>query len=205
MKVFIDLCSGLGGASEAFLNNPEWIVFRFENNPILFEAVPRTFEADVLSWMDWLPQWCAENLVDVDEVVIWASPPCREFSEGYNGPKSEAARRGDDYEPDMTIFQACLDIIEFITPTFWIIENVKGSIPFFTPEIGKWKQRIFSFYLWGYFPHLDIDPYAEHSKASQDVHSANPLRANLKAKIPLIVSESLLKSVDSFTTLDRWI
>ena len=205
MKVFIDLCSGLGGASEAFIHNPEWIVFRFENNPILFEAVPRTFEADVLSWMDWLPQWCKENLANVDEVVIWASPPCRAFSEGYNGPKSVAARAGDDYEPDMRIFQACLDIIEFITPNYWILENVKGSIEFFTPEIGKWKQRIFSFYLWGNFPHVDIDPYATHFKSEQDVHSQNPLRANLKAKVPIEISQALMKSIDNFTTLDNWI
>ena len=204
MKVFIDLCSGLGGASQAFVDDPEWTVYRFENNPILFEAVPFTFEADVTTWMDWLPAWIDEHLKDVDEVVIWASPPCREFSEGYNGPKSIATRAGEDYEPDMTIFQACLDIIEFITPNYWMLENVKGSIPFFTPEIGKWKQRVFSFYLWGNFPHLDIDPYAKHFKSEQDVHSANPLRANLKGKVPIEVSSALLTAIDNFTSLEQW-
>ena len=31
----LDLCSGLGGASEAFVKDPYWDVVRIENNPEL--------------------------------------------------------------------------------------------------------------------------------------------------------------------------
>ena len=37
----LDLCSGLGGASEAFVNHPHWEVIRIENNELLAD-VPHT-------------------------------------------------------------------------------------------------------------------------------------------------------------------
>jgi len=35
MKLMLDLFSGLGGASEAFMDHDGWQVTRFENNPDL--------------------------------------------------------------------------------------------------------------------------------------------------------------------------
>ena len=32
MKIFVDLCCGLGGASEAFQQDPDWLVIRIDNN-----------------------------------------------------------------------------------------------------------------------------------------------------------------------------
>ncbi len=32
-KIVIDLCAGLGGGSEAFMNNPDYRVIRIDNNP----------------------------------------------------------------------------------------------------------------------------------------------------------------------------
>lgn len=202
MKLFLDLCSGFGGASEAFANTPHWEVIRIENNPEL-ASVPHTRLLDILTWEEWISDIPFEAF---DEVVIWASPPCREFSDAYSSPKSIAAREGDlgDYEPNMEIFDACLAIIEVVQPTYWIIENVKGASPYFIQEIGKHRQRIGPFLLWGNFPFIDVGPYFQHSKATQDVHSSNPLRVNHKAMIPIEISNGLKNSIGYVVRLDHW-
>ena len=53
MKVMWDVCSGLGGASEAFMNRDDWTVIRIENNPIL-QGLEITHDRDVLLWPDWV-------------------------------------------------------------------------------------------------------------------------------------------------------
>ena len=73
MKLFLDLCSGFGGASEAFANTPHWEVIRIENNPELSQ-VPHTRLLDVEHWLDWLPGLISE--MGSRPAVIWASPPC---------------------------------------------------------------------------------------------------------------------------------
>ena len=67
----LDLCSGLGGWTEAFVQGG-WNVIRIENNPAL-QYVPFTMELDVLKWEEWI-----DDIPHPD--VIVASPPCREFS-----------------------------------------------------------------------------------------------------------------------------
>ncbi len=81
MPVILVLCSGLGGASEAFTHE-EWTVIRIENNPEL-EYVPDTRILDVREWPNWI-----EDIPRCD--VIWASPPCREFSRAYDAPAPRA-------------------------------------------------------------------------------------------------------------------
>ena len=63
----LDLCSGLGGWSEAFVST-NWNVIRIENNPDL-AYVPFTLTLDVLKWEEWI-----DDIPTVD--VIVASPPC---------------------------------------------------------------------------------------------------------------------------------
>ena len=46
MKYMLDLFSGLGGASEAFVDCPGWNVLRVENNPLL-SGVPNTVIMDI--------------------------------------------------------------------------------------------------------------------------------------------------------------
>ena len=67
----LDLCSGLGGWTEAFVQGG-WNVIRIENNPDL-QYVPFTLELDVLSWEEWI------NDIPHPDVIV-ASPPCLELS-----------------------------------------------------------------------------------------------------------------------------
>ena len=197
MKWCLDLCSGLGGFSEAFVSDPTWGVIRIENNPQLAD-VPHTRLLDVNHWLDWLPALIAEN--GKPDIVL-ARPPCLEFSMAYAAPGPTAAREGLTFEPDMEIAESISDIVDYCKPTYFIVENVRGAIPHFLVHFNRWKQRISSFYLWGNFPYLQLPEDFEHSKADGDTWSDDPLRANKRALIPLEVSESILDAISQQTTL----
>ena len=194
-RVILDLCSGLGGWTEAFAQN-NWTVIRVENNPAL-QYVPFTLELDVLKWEEW-----------VDEIphpqIIVASPPCLEFSRAYSAPGPRAERTGQQFEPDMSLVQACLDIIDYFKPETWIVENVQGAQGHFLPLIGARRQRIGPFYLWGNFPLLSLPGDFRHAKKEGDTWSSNPLRANLLAMIPFEISWALFESIEYQTRLQRW-
>lgn len=190
----LDLFSGLGGASEAFVQ-AGWTVIRIENNPKL-SYVPFTRALNVRDWRTW-----ALDLPKID--LIWASPPCREFSRGYQGPKGKAERAGVQYEPDMSLVEATMDIIEYLDPSYWIIENVGGAIPDFEPVLGKYSQRIESFFLWTSesVPFIPMPYGFTHKKSLQDTWSTDPLRANKKAMIPFEVSFALMSTLRDQNTL----
>ena len=200
MKHMLDLFSGFGGASEAMVQDDTWSVLRIENNPLL-GGVPYTVIDDVKLLADdvyWhhLPiQY--PNVVKID--LIWASPPCREFSSGYSSPKSIWCREHgiESYEPDMSLLEAALRIIEIVKPKYWVIENVVGAIRYFEEYLGEPRQIIGPYVLWGNFPLLEVDKTKLASKSSKDVHSSNPLRSNYKAKVDFAISRSLKLSVEN--------
>lgn len=197
----LDLCSGLGGASEAFIQNPAWEVVRIENNHVL-QGVPETRLCSVLEWLDWLPELISEK---GRPCVVWASPPCLEFSRAFYAPGPTARREGVNFEPDMTIVEACIDIIQFSQPTFWVIENVAGASPHFMPELGEHQQKVGPFLLWGRFPRLLLPQGWRHSKTDGDTWSTDPLRSNRRALIPLEVSNAFMDAIAQQSTLADWI
>jgi len=136
-KLMLDLCSGLGGASAAF-RLAGWEVFTVDNNP------------------EFSPTWCGDvrkftwrgGVVD----FIWASPPCTEFSrESMPWCKTGAI-------PDISIVLACRDIIRSVSPDWWVIENVKGSLPWLYPVLGSPAWVSNPYYLWGNLPFSKISP-----------------------------------------------
>lgn len=195
MPVFLDLCSGLGGASEAFTQQ-EWTVIRVENNPEL-DYVPHTRTLNVLEWADWIDEMPRPD-------VIWASPPCREFSRAYDAPAPRAERAGEEFEPDMSIIQACLDIIDYMKPKMWTIENVIGAVPFIEKLIGMPSQQVGPFVLWGNHPKIIMPWDWSHSKFENDPWSTDPLRANKRALIPFEVSLQYARTLEQQWTLRRW-
>ena len=201
MRWVLDICSGLGGASEAFANDPHYEVIRIENNPILAD-VPHTRLLDINGWLDWLPDMISEY---GRPYLVIAAPPCREFSRAFNAPGPSAERLGLRFEPDMRLLEACIDIIEFCQPRYHIIENVAGAINHFNVYLGNYRQHVGPFFLWGSFPHLVLPDDFHHSKYDNDTWSTDPLRSNKKAKWPLEVSEALLQGVHWQQTLEDWV
>jgi len=199
----IDLFSGLGGASQAFVD-AGWSVIRIENNPVLSE-VPHTKLMCIFEFRDWIEQTILENpdaFKDID--LIWASPPCDEFSLGFNAPKAEHSRRrdGTPYEPNMDMLQCAIDIIELIQPRYHIIENVRGACLHFEPFLGKFRQQNVAYFFWGNFP--SFVPTKFPSKHEKDKRHS-PLRANIRGKVPIEISEALLASITNQTSIYDWV
>ena len=114
--VWLDLCSGLGGASQPALDRG-WTVIRVDIDP--------RFKPDIVADVRALPL----KLFHVD--VLWASPPCTEFSKFgmrcfYPNPPA----------PDLSICQGVKDFIESVRPYQWIVENVWAARPYLSHIFG---------------------------------------------------------------------
>ena len=193
----LDLFSGLGGFSEAFVQAGDEVV-RVENNPLLSE-VPHTTMQNVIAMLDRLAEYQYEGKPIREYDVLLAGPPCREFSLAYSSPRSIAHRQGEDFEPDMTLLQATIDIIRITKPRVWVIENVVGSAEYFARAGLTVRQQHGPHQLYGNFPMFECGELP--SKASKDKTSTDPLRANHKALIPLELSLQLRKAIVEQTTL----
>lgn len=190
----LDLYSGLGGASEAFVQSPDWEVLRIEINPSLAH-IPCTRIIDARGLM---PEVFAN-----DWDLIIGAPPCREFSQGYSAPIPTAQREGIDFKPDMTDVLNCIRIIKSLEPRYWIIENVIGAIEHFRPHLGDPRQIVKPFVLWGNFPPLSVR-HIEHRKYAGDVWSDDPLRRNKLACWPLELSQALHDGLMGQRQLTDW-
>lgn len=192
----LDLCSGLKGWSQAFQGLSEWDIVSVDNNPDLEPDIllDLTDEKAVTKF-----KWAQRFDGEFDLIV--ASPPCIEFY------RVLAPFYPDDYgnPPDMTLVNVCREIIEWFAPTTWVLENTESGHRFIEPVLGPFRQRIGPFYLWGNFPLLANVQVPPDHKARNDVWSDNPLRSNIKAKIPLEVSEGLLKTLQGQQSLKRWL
>ena len=186
-----DLCSGLGGWTQAFDKH----VYRFDNSDLV-QHISGTFKEDVREWEHWFYKYPKPD-------VIVASPPCLEFSNGYNAPRPTAKREGIQFEPDLSILKACKQIIDLLEPKWWIIENVAGASKDFTKELKMPPRQIIGpMFLWGYFPYLPISNAT--MEKTQDWNIGDPLRANKRAMVPLEVSQALLDVCNNQTTLEDW-
>ena len=189
----LDLFSGLGGFSEAFVQAGDEVL-RVENNPLLSE-VPHTTMQDVHEMRERLALYHAQGQPIREYDVLLAGPPCREFSLAYSSPRSIAMRNGEEFEPSMELLEATLDIIRITKPRYWVIENVIGSISYFD-DLGLTPSQIHGPHvLYGNFPKFQCGPLP--TKASKDKTSTHPLRANHKALIPFELSESLRSAIIS--------
>lgn len=172
--LMVDVCSGLEGACQAMKENG-WDVVTVDNDP----KFSPTVLADIRSW-----SWKG-NRPD----LMWFSPPCTEFAREFM-PWCKTGKT-----PDLSIYQACLRIIEETNPRFWIIENVKGAIRYF----GKPSAIFGAFYLWGFFPHLGRVRLNYRKKES---YSSS--RPEERAKIPYELSRAVALAVENTQTLFDW-
>jgi len=199
----VDLFSGLGGASEAFLQ-AGWKVYRFDNNRAFSDTdseyyVPQSYYCDV-KWMK------LDNLGPIE--FVWASPPCYEFSNAHSAPRAIASReqRLDEYKPDMTLLENTIKQIEELKPKYWCIENVVGAIRYFEPYLGKPNITVGPYVLWGNFPPGIFEMPKGYSKSiAGDANRWSPIRSNHRAKVPLWLSKQMLDAIRYQTQLSEWL
>lgn len=166
----LDLCAGLGGASIP-MRLRGWRVVTVDNNPQFNTDVV----ADIRTW-----SWHG-SVPD----LLWMSPPCTQFAREFM-PWSKTG-----VVPDMSIFLACLQLVERIKPRYWVIENVKGAIKWFRPYIGMPRYACNPYFLWGYFPDIS------HVLVSGSKSKLSSRREFERSLIPYKLSFSLAVAIEA--------
>lgn len=169
--IALDLYSGTGAATAAFRKRG-WSVFTVD--------LDLARRPDVVADVRQLP---ISGGVD----FLWASPPCVEFSDA-NAHIPAIARR-----PSLECVFATLQAVRDLRPRFWILENVKGAIPF----LGIPVQKIGPWCLWGYFPPIQV---------SAELAGWRKFRfrsASARGRIPDGLSEAVYRSVSRFWRYPR--
>lgn len=170
--LMLDICAGLGGASQA-MRERGWMVVTLDNDPRFCPDVV----ADVRTW-----SWSGAR-----PDLVWCSPPCVEFSR----ESMPWCRTGN--VPDMSLVNACKRIISECQPRYWVIENVRGAVPY----LGKPSVNVGPFYLWGSFPDLGRSPMSAFRKKE----SYTSGRRAERAKVPRSVSWALSVAIESQVSL----
>lgn len=141
--------------------------------------------------------------------VVVASPPCTEFSpltklshaKGQRGPPDPEGPEG------MGLVRETKRIIDEIKPKYWLLENVYGSIPYISKELGPPRVIAKPWVLWGTFPDFIADlPKGGDRKMSHSFEKRNkggnkiglpedfpfdPLRSWKRARIPVFLAQKL--------------
>lgn len=113
----IDLFSGLGGFSEAFVKRNHDVT-RYDINP-RFKDVPCTITRDVLTLS-------SRELQGAD--IILASPECRCFSvaaDHYHWPKGIPT---EETQQQIALVKKTVEMIKKAQPRYWILENPVGRM-----------------------------------------------------------------------------
>jgi hypothetical protein len=162
--LILDLCCGLKGASEP-MKRRGWEVITLDNNP--------TFSPDIVAD---ITRWSYQGETPD---LVWASPPCDEFSREFM-PWSRTSN-----PPDLSIYEACKRIIAETQPSFWIIENTRGAVPYF----GKPSAIYYPYYLWGFFPPLGKINLAERRHKESYPSTNKAARAMIPPALSLRVAQ----------------
>ena len=208
MKVFIDLCSGTGGASQAFDNAPDWSTIKIDHIEELLEINRGLVLSDItnvhatIAIIDNLLQAIRDRYGQISKLVIWASPPCNQFS--WVNQQGDNPRRMnqtiDDF--DWEVIDAIRQIIDYYNPHYWIIENVQGARHLICERLDMpYRQEIGRIVLWGDFPLIPILDRTQWKHKKTMPIGGRKLRQIYRARIPVGVSEGLLDAIDRQTTL----
>lgn len=118
MKLCIDLCSGLGGFSQAFRDDPNWEVVTVD--------IQRKFKPTIQADVRFLP--LRDNL---QPDVLLASPPCERFSIACHTWPKIGIMKG------MELVGACFEAVARLQPKKWLIENPMGRLRWFFGKPGQ--------------------------------------------------------------------
>lgn len=196
-NVFVDLFSGLGGASAAFDEDPNWITIKIDNEPTLLEFNRGLYVMDI-SDTDEVIAMIRTQLPPHEKLVVWASPPCEQFS--WVRADRIAGQTVDDF--DLTLLDSTRQIIEALRPDYWIVENVQGAIEIFSDELERAPtQQIGPCILWGNFPLIPIEDRANYRHRKLDAKGSRLHRPRFRAKVPYQISKGLLTAVTTQRTL----
>lgn len=118
-KLCLDLCSGVGGFSQAFRNREGWEVITVDIN----KKVNPDLVLDLIDVIENQAQH--KDFLSLKPDVILASPPCEKWSIANSQWPKEGIYKATK------VLGAVLEIIAIMQPKGWIIENPKGRMRWF--------------------------------------------------------------------------
>jgi hypothetical protein len=201
--VWLDLCSGLGGASQPALDRG-WKVIRVDIDP--------RFKPDIVADVRALPLTRVNSMLAQAPQypdVLWASPPCTEFSK--HGLKCFFP---NPPEPDLSIVLGVKAAIANLNPLVWMVENVWPSRPWLTRVFGPVTNRVPGHVLWSNWqillpnlkPHKGTTADGRHVVGNRDalkkqrpVIAHGPARYGWRADaalIPYEIGEAICRAVE---------
>ena len=197
-KLFVDLGAGLGGASEAFIECDKWEVLRFD----IAEEVKDVEHMQLVDYVENTSSIISiiRNVMykeNYQDLYIWASPECKEWSDGFHSKKSRMRRNGETFVPDLSQLTAIRHIVEVLKPKSWIVENVKGGLEFINPVLGPPATFRNPIFLWGEFPLFRIPK----NKTKKTDLGPTKLRYWTRSKLPIEFSRSMKRAFDNQTSL----
>ncbi len=166
-RLAVDLFAGTQAATAAF---------RARGWRVVTVDLSRAGRPDVVADVGRLP---LAGTVD----FLWASPPCTEFSSA-NARVDHRTKR-----PSLELVFATLAAVCGLRPRYWILENVRGAIPF----LGIPVQKIGPWCLWGYFPPLRVTLPMQTYEKGRAGYSAVA-----RAAIPYAVSQAALEAAEAY-------
>lgn len=92
----------------------------------------------------------------------------------------------------MRLFLNCYRIIRYLNPAYWVIENVRGAVPYFSLVLGEPVKRVNSRVLWGEFPIFDT---RDSGRGNKWYVSPGPDRAAIRSEIPYGISKALCQAL----------
>ena len=199
-KVCVDLCSGLGGFSQAFVNHG-WKVVTVDIEP----KFNSTVVADItkIDWNEFKQTWLNGESPD----VLLASPPCERFSLAcLQWPKKNIKK-------SLEIVGACLEAIAILKPKRWLMENPRARLRWFIgipPQTIRYSDYDMTYRaekvtdLWGNIPlpmvkqerRIKRKKMREHLKRLHSWEKIYPHDKGQRALIPLGVSNAVYESVE---------
>ena len=163
-RLHVDLGTGLGGWTEPFQDADGWRSVGID--------IRDDLEADVVGDIRQLPLDCSPTLLTM-------SPPCTAFAR-WMLPWC------DEPNPDLSLVDACLNVVDELDPDCWVLENSRGLHQYWQEA----RTHVGPYYLWGDFPAFDV------ALTDGGKMSVSGERPEERAKIPYELADSIRRSVE---------
>ena len=186
MKLCIDLCSGLGGLSQAFMD-AGWEVVRVDNDP--------KFAPDILADVRELLK--DEAFMALRPYVILTSPPCERLSKADDWPLPGIFL-------GMSVAGACMEIVARMRPKYWALENPGwGYLRWFIGEpTMRFRLNSFGYRtvkptgIWGNVP-LGLINDSPKRNSEPNMWARGPHNPAQRALMPYDLSQAILEAVEN--------
>ena len=184
-ETVVDLCSGTGGLSEAFVK-AGWNVVRVDNDR-RFSKVPYTVIADVVKASH---GWSESGLPEITPpTVVVAGPVCTEYSLARNFHPELKGKA-----PDLDLWRACRFIADWFDAPL-ILENVAGAQRWWGKSTWHWG----AFHIWDDLGPTRVPGRAPLKEGNQ--FTPGHRAPHLRATVPLKLSEAILRQVQRMGSL----